>query len=246
VRRITTTLALALCLLGCTSKPTLLTFTGGICGWAGPGTWVAGPLVYDPDNGTSVTVERSGSGYGSGLPIGGTLPVAWPWGYNGHRQTGGEVEVRDGAGTVVATTGRRYSLELPVPLNDFAPRDGTWSACAARELTEMEVLALPTPPGPAFDLEAVKAKFRAECEAPSVLEDQTCDLIDFDGMRIGVDNLFVPMLVPEMTEERAEGICEQIAAAHEGVDGKPLGYEIVVLEGVDNNHLAVCNVHGVT
>jgi len=100
MRRVTTTLALALCLLG--------------CGWAdlpadrveltiatNPGlggcylTYYTIDLVADPTYGTAIQSD------------GARAPVFWPPDFTGHR-VGSEVEVRDPTGKVVATTGREY------------------------------------------------------------------------------------------------------------------------------------------
>jgi len=110
VRRVTTTLALALFLLGCGSaapvgksaapsdKPSeapqggpVELLTGVDSCWAG-GAWGSeGLLVADPEYGTRF----------------GGKPAMWPVGYTG-RRVGSEVAVVDQAGRVVATTGRRY------------------------------------------------------------------------------------------------------------------------------------------
>jgi hypothetical protein len=75
-----------------------------------------------------------------------------------------------------------------------------------------------------------------------VLADETCDLIDIDGMRVSGDNLFVPLTFPKMNAVRAQGICEQIAAAQDDLDGEPLGFRIVITEGANGKHLGVCQV----
>jgi hypothetical protein len=135
MRRATTTLALALCLLGCSSaqsdgsaapsgKPVspatsgepveLLTGVSAEC-WAGAGPTVEGPLLSDPKAGTTIKQELS-----RGQPSDGSIvPVMWPTGYTG-RRVGLEVEVLDPAGNVVAVTGRRYLLEAgPVRGPDY-------------------------------------------------------------------------------------------------------------------------------
>lgn len=60
--------------------------------------FASGELIVDRVNGTAI-VDGSV-----------TLPIRWPEGYTG-RQAGSEVEVLDGAGKVVAITGRRYQIE---------------------------------------------------------------------------------------------------------------------------------------
>lgn len=59
----------------------------------------AGQLVADPQFGT-VLMET---------PAGPRIPVAWPSGHTG-RYVGGEVEVIDDGGNIVAVTGRQYEL----------------------------------------------------------------------------------------------------------------------------------------
>jgi hypothetical protein len=114
MRRVTTTLALALCLLGC-----------GLAGQAGepfalvtswePGSaespacratwWAAGELVLDPKHGTALKVES-----GDYLATkGATMPVLWWPSFTG-RRLGNEVTVLDPDGNVVATTGRTYRI----------------------------------------------------------------------------------------------------------------------------------------
>jgi hypothetical protein len=102
VRRITASLALALCLLGCGSvvlpwdRVELLTSDGpNLCYTSETG----GPLIVDRTNGTAID---------SGDPTA-PVPVMWPRGFSG-RWAGSEVEVLDPDGTVVATTGRSYRI----------------------------------------------------------------------------------------------------------------------------------------
>jgi hypothetical protein len=109
--RVTTTLLLALGLLGCNmflpgDRVELLTGNGPFPPNPGPFDPVCytsaaeGPLVVDPEYGTAIR----------GSPTGGTAPVMWPPGFIG-RRVGSEVVVQDRAGNVVATTGGRYRLE---------------------------------------------------------------------------------------------------------------------------------------
>jgi len=95
VRRVVAALALALCLLGCqliTAERVQL-LTGVDSCWAGGETGQKGRLIVDPDYGTSFD----------------GMPVMWPMGFTGER-VGAEIHVRDGAGKVVATTGREYFI----------------------------------------------------------------------------------------------------------------------------------------
>ena len=232
VRSAAIALALPLSLLGCapTGEPvklmTLTTIGTALC--CVP--CVAGVLVPSEDIGTVIRVDKAGGGFSSCElhPTQGirTEPVAWPAGHTG-RWVGSEVEVLNGKGEVVATTGQRYECFQE------------WSSKAylCQRAGALDAWVEPPPP---FDLAAVKAKFEQECENPTVLDDQTCDLIDIDGMRAGRDNLFVPMTLPKMNAVRGQRICEQIAAAD--LDGEPLGYRIVVTERLDGKHLGVCDV----
>ena len=233
LRRVATTLALALSLLGCapTGEPVkLMTLTTiGVAGCCVP--CVAGVLVPSADIGTVIRVDKAGGGF-SGCELHPTQDthverVAWPAGYTG-RWAGSEVEVLNGKGEVVATTGQRYECSQE------------WSSKAYLCERAGALDAWVEPP-PQFDLAEVKAKFAQECENPTVLEDQTCDLIDIDGKwRASRDNLFVPMTLTKMNGVRGQRICEQIAAAD--LDVEPPGYEIVVLEARNGKHLGVCDV----
>ena len=139
MRRIGTSLALALCLLGCTFGPKMLTGSMGLCGWAGPGPVIEGPLLPDPVAGIAIKVESADSGYSYGLPpIGSIVPVMWPPGFTGHRLSGGEIEVRNNGGEVVATTGNRYRLAPPVAIGGARKyhEGGLWPACAIGAVTE--------------------------------------------------------------------------------------------------------------
>ena len=102
VMRLTaTTLALALCLLGCGSaalppdRVQLMVDQQRRSGCYL--TYSRVNLVADPTFGTAV-----------GSVNGSRAPVFWPPDYTGHR-VGSEVEVRDPTGKVVATTGRAYN-----------------------------------------------------------------------------------------------------------------------------------------
>ena len=115
MRRAVTTLALALCLVGCgwlpppgepfelaTSwEPGSAEAPGACC----PGWWVAGLLVVDPTHGTDIKVE-SGDYFAT---KGTTMPVLW-WPTFTGRRFGNEVSVLDPHGNVVAKTGQRYRI----------------------------------------------------------------------------------------------------------------------------------------
>ncbi len=107
MRQITTTLVLALCLLGCGSKeppgePVQL-LTGAVpfdedeC----TADYVASELIFDPEFGTALAglTEIGGDRY----------PVMWRPGFTGIRD-GARVVVVDPNGKAVATTGESYRL----------------------------------------------------------------------------------------------------------------------------------------
>jgi hypothetical protein len=114
MRRITTTLALALCLLGCGSVPPpsppsgepveLATYDHGCDDQAAEGL-----LLPHRRHGTDISVVADD--WPSGTDMRGVVPVQWPKGFTGVRLSGGDVAVLDAAGNVVATTGRNYRLK---------------------------------------------------------------------------------------------------------------------------------------
>lgn len=110
MRRVTTTLAMALCLLGCGSPGApveLLHFEGsaGACSIAG-GYEV--DLIADPTYGTVAGDDTKAFGMVSDVG----RPIWWPTGYTG-RRFGSEVVVYDSDGKEVARTGRQYSMWPP-------------------------------------------------------------------------------------------------------------------------------------
>ena len=94
--RVATTLLLAVCLLGCgQAGRSDVAFTADIIGnRCGAEAFLEGVLV---------------EGTHAGLAIG-SMPLIWPMSWSARRSAGGEVEVLDGDGTVVATTGRSYKI----------------------------------------------------------------------------------------------------------------------------------------
>jgi hypothetical protein len=114
---ITTTLALALCLVGCAGEPRLLRGEMTTCGWIGPWPWVSGVLLSGPVNGTAIKVDGTGSGYLL-PPIGSIVPVAWTADVSARWLIEGEVEIRNSVGTVAVRTGTRVSIAPPVPIVD--------------------------------------------------------------------------------------------------------------------------------
>jgi hypothetical protein len=116
MRRVLSTLALALCLLGCGAAALLGEPFQLVTSWepgsaespgaCRPGWWVAGLLVFDPEYGTALKVEE-----GDYLATkGSTMPVLW-WPTFTGRRLGDEVTVLGPDGNVVAMTGRRYRIQ---------------------------------------------------------------------------------------------------------------------------------------
>lgn len=107
--------AVALCLLGCSSgvdSSTVQLATGAGEFPVDPDGhsecvtyYNVGTLIADPENGTAA------EGVG-GRPDGefGIRPLIWPLGYTAHRLAGGEIEVLDLTGEIVATTGQIYKF----------------------------------------------------------------------------------------------------------------------------------------
>jgi len=262
MRRLTTTLALALFLLGCSSRigtnpesaaasatpagDAVELLTGlDACYAGGQSPSYAGVLIPDPEYGTRI----DGKG-----------PVMWPSGYTGLRLADGHVQVLDVSGHVVATTGREYAISpAPHPGGEAgqlmdrigaiaAPTCYSWDfvdctaaiEAAGDPAVEARGCRLP----PFFDLAAAMAKFEDECKHPSVLEEATCEQIDIAGMTGFGLILNVPLTMPDRDGGRAPVICEQIASAHDAFDGEPLGYNLVVIRGHNNDWLEQCDVAG--
>jgi hypothetical protein len=101
MRRVTATVALALCLLGCSGsrgEQVPLTTDATVTAYA-QGCILMHEVVdvtADPTTGTPVLK-------------GGNVDVRWPKGFTAWR-AGNEVEVLDGSGRVVLRTGARYSI----------------------------------------------------------------------------------------------------------------------------------------
>lgn len=244
MRRLITTLALALCLLGCSPAGERIELLTGVdaCYAGAQSPAYAGVLVPDPEYGTRI----DGKG-----------PVMWPSGYTASPLAGGQVAVLDGSGNVVATTGREYAIApAPHPAGEAGQLMDRTGAIAAPTCYEWDFVdctaaaedpgmaASGCPPTPLYDLAAVKANFEDECQDPSLLDEETCEQIDVDGMRGDGVYLTVPLTFPKRDRERAQVVCEQIASAHDDLDGEPLGYEIVIIEGHNNKRLAECTVDG--
>jgi hypothetical protein len=119
VRRLITTLALALCMLGCAQSAEPVQLLTGVDGcWAGAesSSGITGVLVADPTSGTSINGE----------------PIMWPVGFTARRLPGGEVDVLDAEGKVLATTGRTYHLSIGAVSGKAASTDigGAFPAAA--------------------------------------------------------------------------------------------------------------------
>ena len=98
VPRVIVPLALALGLSGCAvfGEPVeLLTGVSPVACYAGGESGMTGPLVVDPEHGTSLNGK----------------PVMWPIGFTG-RRVGVDVQVLDAEGRVRATTGRVYHISF--------------------------------------------------------------------------------------------------------------------------------------
>jgi len=97
MRRVATTLALALCLLGCGQAPVgvpVQLLTGVDACYAGGEQGVESVLLPDPEFGTRFD-DR---------------PVMWPLGFTAVQLLGGEVAVIDDDGKHLATTGKTYFI----------------------------------------------------------------------------------------------------------------------------------------
>jgi hypothetical protein len=156
MRRVTTTVALALCLAGCYSgappgqstapsgEPAQLLTNIGQCS----DLRAEGLLLSNSEHGTDIEVvptviEVQGVDTTVVWPSGndGTsiLPVRWPTGFTAVRLEGGKVSVLDPKGNVVAITGSRYSLtggwlleaDIGGPSFGGPPRVAGFEACGA-------------------------------------------------------------------------------------------------------------------
>jgi hypothetical protein len=89
----------------------------------------------------------------------------------------------------------------------------------------------PEPPAPpAYDLDAVKAHFAAECDTPSSVSDLICEAVKIDRMTGEGRSLRVPTTLGGQRYDDAVAICHLLALAHFD-QGRDLGYhEITVLK----------------
>ena len=236
MHRVIATLALALCLLGCSREgEEVALLTGEIgCYAGGQSPSYAGVLVPDKSHGTRI----DGKG-----------PVMWPVGYTGSRLAGGQVAVLNGSGTVVATTGREYAISPALHSGGgigaiAAPDCYPWDFVDCTASAEDPNLAdRGCPPAPLYDVAAVKSHFADACQAPTMLEGETCERIEVDGMWGDGIYLMVPTTGLHGHPARSMAVCEQIASAHRDLEGEPLGYDLVIIESKwSNARLAVCTV----
>jgi hypothetical protein len=149
VRRVTTTLALALCLLGCSSAAS----AGGS----------AAPTVESAAPAGEPVALRTGknSCYLTLFPIVGRLlpdpvygvtldgvPIIWPTGSTAARLAGGQVEVRvttlNGGAAIVATTGKDYWLANGMTSGDgndqFMVHNAAFAACLVLDAEDTEAI----------------------------------------------------------------------------------------------------------
>ena len=118
MRRVTTVIGLALCLVGCGALPRFPQGSFQLAHNRQPsqgcslGWWTAGRLVVDGDLGTSIVVEAGDFG-----TKGGKLQVLW-WPEFTGRRVGNEVEVLDPDGAVVAMTGLSYRIDAAYPMQE--------------------------------------------------------------------------------------------------------------------------------
>lgn len=221
--------------MGCSTSEPVKLLTGGHDGCSIGGTspmTIVGVLVAESEAGTAIRVDPDMAVEWGPEVAGSTLPVMWPPGTTGRRLSSGEVEVVHREGGVLLTTGRHVVL-----LTQFigGGHNGVYTACGGREFVKESPRPL------LFELAAVKARFEAECEDPTVLEEKTCDQIDIDGM-FGKSprSLWVPT---DRTEyERLKVMCKEIARF--AVDSEPLGFEDISVLASDDGLRASCRADG--
>jgi hypothetical protein len=100
----------------------------------------------------------------------------------------------------------------------------------------------PTPEAPGFDVAAVQASFRAECESPIIVDDLFCEQVTIGGMTAEGDILNVPTGLNALADDRAQAICDQIAIAHFDGDGNDLGFNYFGILDQDGGNAAACVV----
>ena len=115
------------------------------------------------------------------------------------------------------------------------------TACTA-ELTSTLGEELRSSDSPSFDLAAVQASFTEECESPIVVDELFCEQVEIAGMQAEGSILTVPTTLNAEATDRAQAICEQLAAAHFDGDGADLGYSTIGILDRDGGNAAACTV----
>jgi hypothetical protein len=95
---------------------------------------------------------------------------------------------------------------------------------------------------PAFDLAAVKRSFADECKIPTVVDGLFCQQVEIGGMSAVGTILTVPTTLDPSATDRADTICDELAEAHVGRDGKDLGYQSIGVLDKDGGNASACTV----
>jgi hypothetical protein len=95
---------------------------------------------------------------------------------------------------------------------------------------------------PAFDLAAVKRSFTDECKSPTIVDGLFCQQVQIGGMSAAGTILRVPTTLDPAATDRADTICDELAAAHLGRDGKDLGYQSIGVLDKDGGNASACTV----
>jgi hypothetical protein len=100
----------------------------------------------------------------------------------------------------------------------------------------------PTIEPPAFDLAAVKRSFTDECKSPTIVDGLFCQQVQIGGMSAVGTILSVPTTLDPAATDRADTICDELAEAHLGRDGKDLGYQSIGILDKDGGNASACIV----
>ena len=100
----------------------------------------------------------------------------------------------------------------------------------------------PTIEPPAFDLAAVKRSFTDECKSPTIVDGLFCQQVQIGGMSAVGTILRVPTTLDPSATDRADTICDELAEAHLGSDGKDLGYQSIGVLDKDGGNASACTV----
>jgi hypothetical protein len=95
---------------------------------------------------------------------------------------------------------------------------------------------------PAFDLAAVKRSFTAECKNPTIVDALFCQQVQIEAMTAVGTILRVPTTLDRAATDRADTICDELAQAHVGGDGKDLGYRSIGVLDKDGGNAVACTV----